>query len=73
LKHWIQHKKYKSKERNVKKEFQGSYHFGAVRFTFSGQEIRNGVYCNCSICMRKGALMNAELISPANLKNRIQK
>jgi len=53
----------------MQKEFQGSYHCGAVRFTFSGEEIRNGVYCNCSICMRKGTLMYAEIISPANLKN----
>ena len=49
------------------KEYQGGCHCGAVRFTYSGEEIRKGVYCNCSICVRKGALMNAEPISPANL------
>ena len=51
----------------MSKEYQGSCHCGAVRFTYSGEEIRKGVYCNCSICVRKGALMNTEPISPANL------
>ena len=50
------------------KEYQGGCHCGAVRFTYSGEEIRKGVYCNCSVCVRKGALMNTEPISPAKLK-----
>ena len=52
----------------MSKEYQGGCHCGAVRFTYSGEEIRKGVYCNCSICVRKGALMNTEPISPDNLK-----
>ena len=52
----------------MSKEYQGGCHCGAVRFIYSGLEIRNGVYCNCSICARKGALMNTEPISPENLK-----
>ena len=52
----------------MSKEYQGGCHCGAVRFTYSGEEIRKGVYCNCSVCVRKGALMNTEPISPANLK-----
>ena len=52
----------------MSKEYQGGCHCGAVKFTYSGEEIRKGVYCNCSICVRKGALMNTEPISPANLK-----
>ena len=51
----------------MSKEYQGGCHCGTVRFTYSGEEIRKGVYCNCSICVRKGALMNTEPISPANL------
>ena len=53
----------------MSKEYQGGCHCGAVRFIYSGLEIRNGVYCNCSICARKEALMNTEPISSANLKN----
>ena len=52
----------------MSKEYQGGCHRGAVRFTYSGEEIRKGVYCNCLVCVRKGALMNTESISPANLK-----
>ena len=52
----------------MSKEYQGGCHCGAVRFTYSGEEIRKGVYCNCSVCVRKGALMNTEPISPENLK-----
>ena len=51
----------------MSKEYQGRCHCGAVRFTYSGEEIRKGVYCNCSICVRKGALMNTGPISPATL------
>ena len=51
----------------MSKEYHGSCHCGAVRFISSGEEIRKGVYCNCSICVRKDALMNTEPISPANL------
>jgi len=50
------------------KKYQGSCHCGAIRFTYSGEEIQKGAYCNCSICVRKGALMNTEPIPPKNLK-----
>jgi len=60
-------KKYKLKGLNVK-GISRRRHCGVVRFTYSGEKIRKGAYCNCSICVRKGALMNAEPISPANLK-----
>jgi hypothetical protein len=43
-------------------DFNGSCHCGAVRFSYSGEEIRSGVRCNCSICSRKGAMMSAQLI-----------
>jgi len=50
------------------KEHQGSCHYGAVRFKYSGEETRKGVYSNCSICMRKRPLMNTDPVNPANLK-----
>ena len=52
----------------MSKEYQGGCHCGAIRFKYTGEKIRKGVYCNCSICVRKGALMNTEPISPVNLK-----
>lgn len=45
-------------------QYQGSCHCGAVRFSYEGEELHKGVRCNCSICVRKGALMNTEPISP---------
>ena len=53
----------------MSKEYQGGCHFGAVRFTYSGEDIRKGFYCNFSVYVRKRALMNTDPISPANLKN----
>jgi hypothetical protein len=48
-------------------DYRGSCHCGAVRFSYSGEEITKGVRCNCSICSRKGAMMSAELIPEAEL------
>lgn len=42
--------------------YRGSCHCGAVRFSFEGEPITNGLRCNCSICSRKGALMTSEMI-----------
>jgi len=44
--------------------FSGSCHCGAVRFSYQGEPIESGLRCNCSICVRKGALMSTEIISP---------
>lgn len=38
-------------------QYRGRCHCGAVRFEFEGDEIRSGLRCNCSICVRKAALM----------------
>lgn len=37
-------------------DYQGSCHCGAISFDVSG-EIQGAMDCNCSICVRKGALM----------------
>ena len=42
------------------KEFKGSCHCGRIRFRFRTEEIKGAVRCNCSMCLRKGALMSEE-------------
>ena len=44
--------------------YQGSCHCGAVKFSYTGEEITRGLRCNCSICSRKGAMMSSEIIAP---------
>ena len=51
------------------KEYTGSCHCGAVRFTFTGPDtIENGLRCNCSICRRKGALISSFSLSPDEIR-----
>ena len=38
--------------------YTGRCHCGAVRFSFDSTPITRGVRCNCSICIRKGAVMS---------------
>lgn len=49
------------------KEYSGSCHCGAIRFAFTGPEIDKGLRCNCSICVRKGAIMTAFTIAPDDI------
>lgn len=49
------------------KKYQGSCHCGAVRFSFTGEEITKGLRCNCSMCARKGAMMLPYFIPQAEL------
>ena len=39
--------------------YSASCHCGAVRFRFTCEEITSGRRCNCSICIRKGAVMSS--------------
>jgi hypothetical protein len=43
--------------------YSGSCHCGAVRFRFRSDEITSGCRCNCSICIRKGAVMSSKYIA----------
>jgi len=46
-------------------KYQGSCHCGDIRFSFKhDQPIDAGLRCNCSICIRKGALMSNFIIPP---------
>lgn len=49
-------------------DYQGSCHCGAVRFRFSSEPINQGLRCNCSICVRKGALMSAFVVDTRQLQ-----
>ncbi len=42
----------------------GSCHCKAISFEFEGPEIDSGLKCNCSICVRKGAIMTAFIVDP---------
>ena len=45
-------------------KYPGSCHCGAVRFEFTTPEIKQAVQCNCSICIRKNAVMSQGYIPP---------
>jgi hypothetical protein len=45
-----------------KREYTGRCHCGNIRFSFLSEEIKEGRRCNCSICIRKGALVSAKYI-----------
>jgi len=47
--------------------YKGTCHCGAISFEFERDEITNGLRCNCSICVRKGAVMSAFVIPPDEL------
>jgi hypothetical protein len=40
--------------------YQGGCHCGALRFRLRSEEIHSGIRCNCSICIRKGAVMSVK-------------
>jgi hypothetical protein len=46
----------------AKKEYTGRCHCGNIRFYFISEEITEGKRCNCSICIRKGAVMSPKYI-----------
>lgn len=52
----------------IKIKYQGSCHCGNVSFQFEHEEITSGMRCNCSICIRKGAVMSDFVIPPDEFK-----
>jgi hypothetical protein len=42
--------------------YQARCHCGRIRFSFRSEEITTGKRCNCSICIRKGAVMSSTYI-----------
>jgi hypothetical protein len=47
--------------------YTGSCHCGAIRFTFTSDEITSGRRCNCSICIRKGTVMSSRYFRPSEV------
>jgi hypothetical protein len=48
--------------------YDASCHCRAVRFRFVSEEITQGIRCNCSICIRRGAVMSARYYKPESLE-----
>ena len=50
------------------KTYNGSCHCGNVHFSFQHEdEISSGLQCNCSLCIRRGAVMTDFVIPPDEL------
>jgi hypothetical protein len=49
--------------------YTASCHCGALRFRFRSEEITTGLRCNCSICVRKGAVMSARYFAPDEIED----
>lgn len=46
----------------MSQHYEGSCHCGAIKFSYDGEKIAQGLRCTCSICARKGAMMSTEAI-----------
>lgn len=57
---------------NNTQQYQGNCHCGNVSFSFEHEAITSGLRCNCSICIRKGAIMTDFVIPPDELKIEIK-
>lgn len=49
-------------------KYTGSCHCEAVRFEFKSEEITEALQCNCSICIRKNAIMSKQSYPPSHFK-----
>jgi hypothetical protein len=49
-----------------KRHYDARCHCGRVRCSFECEEITTGKRCNCSICIRKGAVMSSRYIPAAD-------
>lgn len=46
----------------AKIQYRASCHCGRLQFSFRSEPITTGKRCNCSICVRKGAVMSSSYI-----------
>jgi hypothetical protein len=44
--------------------YDGHCHCGAIRFRIQSEPITTGIRCNCSICIRLGAVMSTSYFAP---------
>jgi hypothetical protein len=47
-------------------EYTARCHCGRVRFSFRSAEIKTGARCNCSLCVRRGAVLSSSFIPAAD-------
>jgi len=47
-------------------EYKAHCHCGRVRFSFRSPEIKTGCRCNCSLCVRRGAVLSSRYIAAAD-------
>jgi hypothetical protein len=47
-------------------EYKARCHCGRVRFSFRSPEIRTARRCNCSLCVRRGAVLSSTYIPAAD-------
>ena len=50
------------------KTYNASCHCGSVRFKLTSEDITTGRRCNCSICIRKGAVMSSNYFRPLDVE-----
>jgi hypothetical protein len=51
-----------------KVHYRARCHCGRIRFAFHSEQITTGKRCNCSICIRKGAVMSSKYIPTADFE-----
>jgi hypothetical protein len=51
-----------------KTKYTARCHCGTIRFSFLSDEIKEGRRCDCSICVRKGAVVSAKYIPAADFQ-----
>ncbi len=49
--------------------YRGHCHCGALRFRLKSEAITTAVRCNCSICIRKGAIMSTPYFPPESFES----
>ena len=49
-------------------QYTGRCHCGRVRFSFRSEKITTGKRCDCSICIRKGAIVSSRYIAAADFE-----
>ena len=47
-------------------EYKARCHCGRVRFSFKSSEIKTGCRCDCSLCLRRGAVLSSAYIPAAD-------
>jgi len=52
--------------------YKGSCHCGNVEFSFEHDEITEGIRCNCSLCIRKAAVMTPFAMPPEDLTIKVK-